>query len=255
MDFVEPDYDEQLLSYIKVYDGISFRDIADATGIDYEVVKNLNPGFRRDYVPPTTDGYYVILPERVMPAFVRYLNSLGNRSYSLESSDNFVNSNIGDGRYWHSLVNVQQPESIDNFAQKLGCNGDHLKTWNNLESNYVYSGQSLKIWHPVYVQKHSAIRIDAPDKNVATKPRKNEPAKPPLSSPQAIAEQTVSNRPVSVNAQNDGSADTQYQFHTVRRNESLEDIARQYATSVESLRKLNNATVINVGMRLKIREY
>ena len=250
-----PDFDEQLTSYIKVYEGLSFRDIADATGIDYQVVKNLNPGFRRDYVPPTTDGYFVILPERVMPAFVRYLNTLGNRTYTLENNDNIANSNIGDGRYWNSLVNVQQPESVESIARKIGCNGDHLKAWNNLESNYVYSGQSLKIWHPVYVQKHSAIRIEAPDKNTASKPKKNEPAKPALSPPKAITEQSVSNSPVSVAARNEAATGTQYQFHTVRRNESLEDIARQYATSVESLRKLNNVAAISVGMRLKIREY
>jgi len=47
----------------------------------------------------------------------------------------------------------------------------------------------------------------------------------------------------------------QYQYHTVRRNESLEDIARQYATSVESLRKLNNLESVKFGARLKIREF
>ncbi|MBP6827686.1 MAG: transglycosylase SLT domain-containing protein [Saprospiraceae bacterium] len=252
----DPDFDEQLTNYIKVYEGLSFRDIAEATGIDYQVVKTLNPGFRRDYIPPTTDGYFVILPERVMPAFVRYLNTLGSRSYTLESNDNFVNSNIGDGRYWHSLVNVQQPEQIDNFAQKVGCNGDHLKAWNNLESNFVYTGQSLKIYHPVFVQKHSAIRIDAPDKAIASKPKKtNEPAKPALAPPKAISEQTVANSLASSTPRRDENGVAQYQFHTVRRNESLEDIARQYATSVESLRKLNNLTTLNVGMRLKIREF
>ncbi|MBK7938726.1 MAG: transglycosylase SLT domain-containing protein [Lewinellaceae bacterium] len=251
-----PDFDEQLTSYIKVYEGLSFRDIAEATGIDYAVVKTLNPGFRRDYVPPTTDGYFIILPERVMPAFVRYLNTLGSRTYTMENNDNFVNSNIGDGRYWHSLVNVQQPETLDNFAQKVGCNGDHLKAWNNLESNYVYTGQSLKLWHPVYVQKHSAIRIEAPDKNTAgAKPKKNEPAKPASSPPKAMPGQTTANSPVSVNSRHDANATPQYQFHTVRRNESLEDIARQYATSVESLRKLNNLSTLNIGMRLKIREH
>ncbi|MFM8488513.1 MAG: lytic transglycosylase domain-containing protein, partial [Bacteroidota bacterium] len=49
----DPDLDLQLTGYINVYEGISFQDIADATGISAEVVKELNPGFKRDYVPPT----------------------------------------------------------------------------------------------------------------------------------------------------------------------------------------------------------
>lgn len=248
----EPDFDEQLTNYVKVYEGMSFRDIADATGIDYQVVKTLNPGFRRDYVPTATQGHYIILPERVMPAFVRYLNSLGSRVYTLEDNENYVNADIGDGRYWNSLVNVQQPEHIDNIAQRIGCNADHLKAWNKLASNYVYTGQNLKIWRPVYVQKHSPIKIEAP---VQGKPKRNETAKPGTADNNNVPTQpTVVQQPPIIRRQ-DSPRTGEFQYHTVQRNESLEDIARQYATTAESIRKLNGMDTVKVGMRLKIREY
>ncbi|GAB4489554.1 MAG: hypothetical protein OHK0019_07280 [Saprospiraceae bacterium] len=252
----EPDFDEQITNYIKVYEGMSFRDIADATGIDYQVVKTLNPGFRRDYVPPTTTGHYVILPERVMPAFVRYLNSLGSRTYSLEDNKDYVNPDLGDGRYWQSLVNVQQPEHIETIAQKLGCNADHLKAWNNITSNHVNTGQSLRIWHPVYVQKHSSLRIEAPTQNTNTsKPAKMEAAKPAVSPTKPTIGQSSASPPV-IKPQ-DSPRKGEFQYHTVQRNESLEDIARQYATSAESIRKLNNlqSSSVKFGVRLKIREF
>ena len=249
----EPDYDEQLTEYIKVYEGMSFRDIADATGIDYQVVKTLNPGFRRDYVPPTNSGHFVVLPERVMPAFLRYLNSLGSRTYTLEDNKDFVNPDLGDGRYWQSLVNVQQPDHIDNIAQKTGCNADHLKAWNKMTSNYVYSGQSLKILHPVYVQKHSALRIEAPAQNTASKPNKNETSQPATAPNKNNSGQTVI--PPLVIKPQESPRKGEFQYHTVQRNESLDDIARQYATSAESIRKLNELDTLKVGMRLKIREY
>ena len=251
----DPDLDEQITRYIKVYEALSFKDIADATGVEYATVKSLNPGFRRDYVPPSTDGYYVILPERVMPAFVRYLNSLGNRTYALEGADYNSNANIGDGRYWHTLINVQQAELVEVLAQKHGCSADHLKAWNGLTSNYVYSGQVLKVWHPVYVQKHSSIRIEAPGNTSRT--RRTEPAKSNNSSASGNTSAPASmpgTVPSGIREQVNPLAG-QYQYHTVRRNESLDDIARQYATSVESLRKLNNLTELSVGMRLKIRQY
>ncbi|MFN0036893.1 MAG: lytic transglycosylase domain-containing protein, partial [Saprospiraceae bacterium] len=99
----DPDLDQQLTEYVNVYEGISFRDISDATGIPYQVIKDLNPGFKRDYVPPTTDGHFVIVPQRVMPAFIRYLNSVSSaRKYNLESIEKYTSADSGDGRYWVS---------------------------------------------------------------------------------------------------------------------------------------------------------
>jgi membrane-bound lytic murein transglycosylase D len=250
----EPDFDEQLTSYIKVYEGMSFRDIADATGIDYQMVKTLNPGFRRDYVPPTTAGHYVILPDRVMPAFVRYLNALGSRTYALEDNRDYSNADLGDGRYWNSIVNIKQAEHINNLAQKLGCNAEHLKAWNKLATDYVYAGTSLKIWRPVYVHKHSSLRIEAPTQNstASVKPKKNQPATPIKN--ETPVEKVNSTIPL-VRTETFPRV-VQHQYHTVGRNESLEDIARHYATSAESIRKLNNLQAsIKVGMRLKIREF
>jgi membrane-bound lytic murein transglycosylase D len=251
----EPDMDEQLNEYIKVYEGISFRDISEATGIEYGVIKTLNPGFKRDYVPPTTDGHYVVVPHRVLPAFVRYLNSVSSaRRYALENLDQYTMTEMGDGRYWNSLVNVKDADHVDNLGQKLGVCGEHLKAWNDLPGNYVYPGQSLKLFHPVFVQKHSAIRITAPGQEkpkaqpATLKPRQNGSA--PNTKPSTGGSSAAVNvvEPVAPRPK-------QYQYHTVQRNESLEDIARQYATSVENLRKLNNLDSVKFGTRLKIREF
>lgn len=243
---VEPDIDEQLTSYIKVYDGISFRDIAAATGLSYNTIKNLNPGFRRDYVPPTNDGHYVIVPDRVMPAFVRYLNSLSSRNYTFENSNLDAGGDMGDGRYWPSFVNVTQAEHIDDFAQKFGLSGVHLKSWNKLASNFVYAGTTLKIWHPVYVLKHTPGRIEAPiqDQKKSKKTQQIPGSYETGAVPASTAMPITPPKPRVIT----------YQFHTVRRNESQEDIARQYGTTVESLRRLNALDQYKVGMRLKVRE-
>ena len=242
----DPEFDEQLTSYLKVHDGISFRDISAATGIPYNTIKTLNPGFRRDYVPPTTDGHYVVVPERVMPAFVRYLNSLGSRNYTFENSEVGNPSDLGDGRYWQTFVNVSAPEHIDQFAQKFGLSGTHLKSWNNLNSNFVYAGTKLKIWRPVYVLKHTPSgRIEAPLPDKTKKMQSSTPGKNTVGSAVPNSAAVVpTERPRIIT----------YHYHTVRRNESQEDIARQYGTSVESLRRLNSLEQYKVGMRLKVRE-
>jgi membrane-bound lytic murein transglycosylase D len=246
----DPDLDQQLTDYVNVYEGISFRDISEATGIPYQVIKDLNPGFKRDYVPPTTEGHYVIVPQRVMPAFIRYLNSVSSaRKYKLDNIEKYTSADMGDGRYWTSNVNVKEIEHVDRLAARLGLCGVQLKSWNSLESNYVQPGQILRLYRPVFVQKHSGIRIEAPSAAPAT------PAKKTTTPPAGKTKPGGGGQSALVPQENQTPREKQYQYHTVRRNESLEDIARQYATSVESLRKLNNLDNVKFGMRVKIREF
>jgi len=251
LDFAEPDYDEQLTTYIRVYESISFRDIAEATGLDYEVIRTLNAGFKRDYVPQSEAGYYIMLPQRVMPAFLRYLNGLGGRRYVLEGFNASPNTNLGDGRYWQLSVSVQQADHIDRVASMLGCHPEHLKAWNDLHSDHVEAGQGLKVWRPVFVFKHSPLRIEAPKQTDGRSTPIQAGAQKPGTGNLA---QSMPADPVPVLNKADAEQYKQYQFHTVRRNESLDDIARQYGTPVETLRKINNCDSIKIGMRLKVKE-
>jgi membrane-bound lytic murein transglycosylase D len=245
LDMLEPDNDEQLTTYIRVHEAISFQDIADATGLDYGVIRTLNAGFKRDYVPASEKGYYVMLPQRVMPAFLRYLNGLGGRRYTLESLKASPNTNLGDGRYWQLTVTVQQADNVENVAAMLGCHVEHLKSWNDITDNTVQAGTRLQVWRPVFVFKHSPLRIEAP---------KQDAAKPAKSNTTTTSNAIVPTDPVPVLKREEAEQFKQYQYHTVRRNESLDDIAREFGTPTETLRKLNNCETVSVGMRLKVKE-
>ena len=116
------------------------------------------------------------------------------------------------------------------------------------------------------VQKHTGgIKIDAPGAKIqaASKPAKetgkpggkpatsDNKAKPAAAIPATTQQPTIE----SYQRNQKPAGEISFQYHTVRRNESLEDISRQYATSVESLRKLNNFDTAKFGMRIKIRQY
>jgi LysM repeat protein len=104
----------------------------------------------------------------------------------------------------------------------------------------------------VYVQKHSGIRIEAPS---ATTISPSKPAAPKKNNVPVGKSKPGGSQTALLQEEQQAPREKQYQYHTVRRNESLEDIARQYATSVESLRKLNNLDSVKFGARLKIREF
>jgi membrane-bound lytic murein transglycosylase D len=251
---IQPDYpsmDEQLTDDITVFEGLSFSAIAQATGLTYEVVSNLNPGFRRSYVPPSTRGYAVVLPSRVMPAFVRHLNSLGGRSYKLDGEDYRVSSDFGDGKYYVTQVTPHEADYADRFAEKIGVSGAQLRAWNNLPNQWVYPNQPLKIWNPVLVQKSSRERIELP----ADKPNKTKkmdamlttPAPATASQPQTPATPAPKPKPTT-------GPTKEYQWHVVKKNESMSDIARRYSVSIDALMALNKTSEVKVGQRIMIKE-
>jgi membrane-bound lytic murein transglycosylase D len=244
---LSPDLDEQLTTYVKVYDGMTFRDIEGATGVSRAVVANLNPGYKRGYITPSTEGQYVVLPQRVLPAFIRYLNSQsGARVYNLPENLSYVNESLGDGRYYQFFAQAPQAGHVARIAELMGTNGDQLISWNNLQSPNINAGQSLRVWRPVIVQKHTALKIEAPAATRRQTIRNFEPA--PVRSPvvRLVARRTAVPLPQA-------PRHTAYQWHTLQRNESLSDLARQYNVSLDSLRKLNDTAVLKAGARIRIK--
>ncbi|MCS6928150.1 MAG: transglycosylase SLT domain-containing protein [Saprospiraceae bacterium] len=237
---LEPDPDEQLTAYLKIHEAITFQDILEATGIEYNTLIELNAGFKRFYIPQDDEeGHYVLLPARVMPAFLRYLNGLGGRKYSLESLRAIATPNIGDGRYWQLTLTFPQAEPIERVATMLGCHPEHLKAWNHLTDDVIAAGQRIVVWKPVYVFKHTPLRMEAPQN--ANHAGETTSSYSP-SSANAAARREEMNKPV------------RYLYHIIQRDECLEDIARQYNTSLETLRRLNNCENFCPGTRLKVKE-
>ena len=58
-----PDYDLQLTKTVKVYKRISFKQIAKETGYSLAVIQKLNPGYKREIIPPSADGCQLVLPK------------------------------------------------------------------------------------------------------------------------------------------------------------------------------------------------
>lgn len=69
---------EQPLDYVKVFQELSFRKVAKATGLEYDYLRKLNPAYRRGYVPKNTKGYLLCVPHSARFALNNLLNNDGN---------------------------------------------------------------------------------------------------------------------------------------------------------------------------------
>lgn len=74
-----------------IYDYQSFKDISAKSGADLNTIYHLNPAFLKGYVPKSTKGYLVTLPEQEMYNFLIATDGFDNLIYS-HNSDNFLNS-------------------------------------------------------------------------------------------------------------------------------------------------------------------
>ena len=65
--------DEQLVEWITVRRRISLYQVAQATGLRPETVIEMNPQYTRGYLPGLRGGHNLLLPKRVVPAMLAYL--------------------------------------------------------------------------------------------------------------------------------------------------------------------------------------
>jgi len=69
------DHTKPSLATIKVYDYTKLKSVSQVSGVDYQLVKDLNPAFLKAYIPKNSKGYLLTLPEADM---YQYLATTGN---------------------------------------------------------------------------------------------------------------------------------------------------------------------------------
>jgi membrane-bound lytic murein transglycosylase D len=57
------DYSLLLTTTTKIYSRLSFANISKESGVPEEVILILNPGFKRKVIPPSSEGYNLVLPQ------------------------------------------------------------------------------------------------------------------------------------------------------------------------------------------------
>ncbi len=129
---VYPSYDLQLSRTVKVLQAISFQEIAMQTGVEVSVLSALNPSYKKNYIPASEKGHYLILPESAMT----------------QVKPNFYNLTpvaIGYNDKQQQTHVVSAGETLEAIAQRFKCSVKDIQYWNNLPSEQLYFRQELVI--------------------------------------------------------------------------------------------------------------
>lgn len=150
---------------------MSFRQIADLLDVSKEQLELLNPIYKLDVIPYTTDKpHYLRLPkdkiglftanEAAIYAYVDHEADMREKPHFLKDKPETViastSSNSGNTTSTRTTktqtYTIKRGDNLGAIADKYGVSVADLKRWNNLRSTRINAGQRLKIQKMVIVQ-------------------------------------------------------------------------------------------------------
>ena len=148
-----PSLDLQITEAFMVFDKIELDTIAAITGLPLFVIEQLNQSFKKNHVPESERGYYVVLPRRTIPSLKEYLGLLrpdGGDPVEMPELPPVPDSSeyIPEAYYFRSVYTVAEGDELDKLAASFNCSAYNLIFWNNLTSSHLSKKQELIVWFP-----------------------------------------------------------------------------------------------------------
>lgn len=137
---------------------IELQTIASKLNVSYELLKMLNPTYRRFVIPESKTGLVLVLPANKVSEFVRKESNLNGKHTIVPNYLQLV-ENAGDtvGRTRVRYA-AESGDFLHKIAFKFSCTPDNLRAWNHLSTDQVNHGQVLDIW--VYPEVLMQLKLD-----------------------------------------------------------------------------------------------
>lgn len=225
---------------------LHFDQIASQLGVDIELIRDLNPQYRRDIIPATANKPYALrLPQEEVLNFIDNEESI----FAYKHDEYFPNNQIKNPNktaYQYVPVNVKGKDMV-RYTVKSGDNvgfisewfhvrAADVRYWNNIRGNLIRVGQKLVIYVPTgkgnYYSKFDTMSFEAKQK--------------------AIGKTTNTSSTTKI----EEPIDPNYVYYTVRKGDNLWDIARLFpgisAENIKNLNKIKKTGNLHIGQKLKI---
>ena len=249
-----PDYTYHV---VPVTGMLSLSDVASMAGTDVATIKALNPNLRRDTLPPTVGAFYLRVPTGSYDSFVASYEALPE------------SAKRPSGEYI-----VRRGDTLSGIGQQFGVSVAMIMQKNGLRNTNIRIGQRLVV--PIADYSNTIPDIQFADASSSVIQYRRRLSRPILmeqqvvsasssqanarsnSSPGGTPVQTVS----QTNARSDSNTSSESNqpeapvriVHTVRRGDTLSEIADRYGVPARSIQGWNSlrGSRINVGQRLEI---
>ena len=230
---------------------VFLKDVARATGVTEQRIRELNPAILQEYTPPDINNFKLRLPKTTSSNFfAEYSNMKSPKETS------WVEHRISRG------------ETVSYIAKKYRVSQSAIIQANKMKRPYkIYPGKTLMIPVPVGRSDYASssreyemtgnVYIVQPGDYLANIAR----AFGTTADKIAAANNLRSKNTISVGQKlvipgyTGSSTDSDYFTHTISKGETLSTIAQNYSTTVNrlcSLNKISPRTVLLIGQKLKV---
>ncbi len=202
---------------------LHFAQISELVGVPMDMIRELNPQYMHDMIPGNESPYILRLPSQYTTSFIDHQDSL----YTYKAKEFFSPATLENiraaGSSSSSTVTtyvVKRGDYLGKIAARNHVTVAQIKSWNNLRSNTVRVGQRLKIYK----------------------------------GGSAPATKTSTSSSSSESKSSAASSEAGFTTYTVKKGDTLYEIARRYpGVSADEIKKYNGiGNNIRVGQKIKI---
>jgi len=241
--------------------GVSLKQISASLNVSEELIRYLNPVYKKGIIPNSEEPAVLRLPTNKMNFFLANINTIlvpempENRNIASVSTKEdpgytYVSKTI---KKYHK---VRRGERMSTLADRYDCSVQDIKHWNKLRSTKLVNGQRLAVY--VTVREKKAPKNETA-LNVPAKTSTDSAVNSPVTSDSMLANSTPADTQNLAAKQSTKPAvksnDDKFLYHVVQPGDTLWNIAMRYdGVTVQKLRKINrlNSNALKVGTKLKV---
>jgi membrane-bound lytic murein transglycosylase D len=251
---------------VSVNDVLSFDQIAEFMHMDIDDIDFLNPAYKEGIIPASSSKTYILrLPREKIGYFIDHEDSLYNFVSKKGMEREKLLAQIKKAKQ-RSIHIVRSGESLGLIARKYRTSVGKIKAWNGLRSTRIYPGQKLIVYSP------GSRKSSASSAYTSTKSSKSTTGyhtvrngenlgliakKYGISVRQLKSWNGLSNNMIKPGQKLKVSAKTSnkkkqtvastksngnYQYHTIKKGDTLWDLAKKYNSSVTKIKQWNGIT-------------
>ena len=237
---------------IQIKKQMSFQQISDLLDISVSQLQVLNPSYKMNVVPVYENkSHFLRLPKDKIAVFTSnedkiyaYTEFEENRRekpfQEIQVAKVAVQKDTLNGEQKMTFkpktkyYTVKKGDNLTEIAAQYEVSVEDLKKWNDLKSNSVYRGISLKIYFE--------------DKTLASVTNENSAGKTKVTSPQIVSNE------VKKSVNKDTLATPNQALYVVQKGDNLSSIAKKNNLTLQEIKELNDITgsSIQLGMSLKV---
>ncbi|OYT16559.1 MAG: lytic transglycosylase [Bacteroidetes bacterium 4572_77] len=245
---------------VTVREVLSFDQISEFMHIDMDDLDFLNPAYKQGILPATNGKTYILrLPREKVGFFIDNEDSLYQYKSAKGIERDQLLAQIKKAKE-RSIHIVRSGENLGLIARKYRTSVSRIKSWNGLRNSRIYPGQKLIVYSPGH-SRSSSSKSFTKSKNGYHKVRSGENlgliakkygiSVKQLKSWNNLRSNTIKpgqNLKVAANTSSTSGKKTaqlpsgDYKYHTIKKGDTLWDLAKKYNSSVSKIKKWNNIT-------------